>query len=102
MKPNEELLLKIGTVRNRWKAFLWARGLAWTLGVLVISLVIGLYMANSTAMPTWAVNSLRVGMVVLLAFTLIKALIFRCGVSRTTRSLHDSFRRRIPVWKIVW
>ena len=75
MKPNEELLLKIGTVRRRWKSFLWARGLAWTLGVLVISLVIGLYMADSTAIPTWVVTGLRIGMVVLFVFTLIKALI---------------------------
>jgi Domain of unknown function (DUF4175) len=75
MKPNEELLHKIGTVRKRWKAFLWARGLAWVLGVLVISLVIGLALANSTDIPTWTVTGLRLGMVVLFAFTLIKALI---------------------------
>src|SRR5215471_16698411 len=75
MKPNEELLLKIGTVRNRWRAFLWARGLAWVLGVVVISLAIGLYMADSTAIPTWVVTGLRIGMVVLFAFTVIKTLI---------------------------
>ena len=33
MKPNDELLQKIGMVRNKWKAFLWIRGLAWVLGV---------------------------------------------------------------------
>src|SRR5947208_4027211 len=75
MKPSEELLLKIGTVRRRWKSFLWARGLAWVLGVLVVSLVIGLALADSTNMPTWVVTGLRLGMVVLFAFTLIKALI---------------------------
>src|ERR1041385_1202249 len=75
MKPNEELLQKIGIVRKRWKSFLWARGLAWVLGVLVISLVIGLAMADSTDIPTWAVTAMRIGMVGLFAFTLIKALI---------------------------
>ena len=64
MKPNEELLQKIGIVRNRWKTFLWARGLAWVLGVLVISLLIGLAMADSTDIPTWAVVALRLTMVV--------------------------------------
>ena len=71
MKPNEELLHKIGIVRKRWKAFLWARGLAWVLGVLVISLVIGLAMADSTDVPSWAVSGMRLGMVVLFAVTLI-------------------------------
>src|SRR6185503_19945101 len=75
MAPHEELLQKIGIVRNRWKAFLWFRGLAWVLGVLVLSLVAGLAMADSTDIPTWAVTGLRIGMVVLFALTLIKALI---------------------------
>src|SRR6476619_1519324 len=75
MKPNEELLHKIAIVRKRWKAFLWARGLAWVLGVLVVSFVIGLAMADSTDIPTWAVTGMRLGMVALFAFTLIKALI---------------------------
>ena len=75
MKPNEELLQKIGIVRNRWKTFLWARGLAWVLGVLVISLLISLAMADSTDIPTSAVVALRLTMVVLFAFTLVKALI---------------------------
>src|SRR5262249_22973634 len=75
MKPNEELLQKIGIVRNRWKTFLWARGLAWVLGVLVISLLISLAMADSTDIPTWTVVALRLTMVVLFALTLVKALI---------------------------
>ena len=41
MRPNEELLQKIGIVRSRWKAFLWVRGLSWVLGVMVVSLLIG-------------------------------------------------------------
>jgi hypothetical protein len=75
MKPNEELLHKIGIVRKRWKAFLWARGLAWVLGVLAISLFIGLAMADSTDIPTGAVTAMRLGMVIVFALTLVKALI---------------------------
>ncbi len=75
MKPNEELLQKIGMVRKRWQAFVWVRGLAWVLGVLVISLFIALAMANSTNLPTGAVSAIRLGLVALFAFTLIKALI---------------------------
>ena len=41
MAPHEELLQKIGIVRSRWKAFIWVRGLAWVLGVTVVSLLIG-------------------------------------------------------------
>jgi len=75
MKPNEELLRKIGIVRKRWKAFIWARGLAWVLGVLVISLLLGLMMAESTDIPTWFVTALRLGLVVVFAVTLVKALV---------------------------
>ena len=41
MKPNEELLHKIGEVRTKWKTLIWARGLAWVLGVLVASIAVG-------------------------------------------------------------
>ena len=41
MKPNEELLQKIGQVRTKWKTLLWVRGLAWVLGVLVASIARG-------------------------------------------------------------
>ena len=75
MKPNEELLQKIGIVRKRWQLFLWARGLAWVLGVLVVSLVIGLAMADSTEIPTWAVTAMRLTMVALFVFTVITALV---------------------------
>ncbi len=39
---------KSAIVRSRWKAFLWLRGLAWVLGVSVVSLVIGLALADSS------------------------------------------------------
>src|SRR5204862_504646 len=61
MAPHEELLQKIGIVRSRWKAFLWLRGLAWVLGVTVVSLLIGLALANSTSISGWMVTALRLG-----------------------------------------
>ena len=62
MAPHEELLQKIGIVRSRWKAFLWLRGLAWVLGVTVLSLVIGLSLANSSSISGWTVTALRLGL----------------------------------------
>jgi hypothetical protein len=47
MSPHNELLQRIGIVRSRWKAFLWVRGLAWVLGVAVVSMLIGLALMNS-------------------------------------------------------
>ena len=41
MRPNDELLQRIGQVRSKWKAFVWMRGLAWVLG-LVVALVAAL------------------------------------------------------------
>jgi len=49
MAPREELLQKIAIVRSRWKAFLWLRGLAWVLGVTIVSLLVDLALANSTS-----------------------------------------------------
>ena len=45
MRPNEELLQKIGQVRSKWKAFIWMRGLLWVLGLLVLAIAAGLYLA---------------------------------------------------------
>src|SRR6266566_9862290 len=75
MRPNEELLQKIGIVRSRWKAFLWVRGLSWVLGVMVVSLLIGFAAANSTGFPGWAVTVLRLGLVAAFVFTLVRRLI---------------------------
>src|SRR5436309_10902550 len=75
MRPSEELLQKIGIVRSRWKAFLWVRGLAWVLGVMVVSILIGMAAANSANLPGWAVTALRLGLVAAFVVTLVKALI---------------------------
>src|SRR5438093_6392523 len=75
MAPHEELLRKIALVRGRWKAFLWLRGLAWILGVMIASLLIGLLLANSTSISGWAVVGLRLALVAAVLFTLVKALV---------------------------
>ena len=75
MKPNDELLRKIGLVRRKWKTFLWVRGLAWVLGVVVASLLIGLAVADSPNVPFWVVKVLRVGSVLALAFAIVRALV---------------------------
>src|SRR5262245_15494978 len=75
MAPHEELLRKIGIVRNKWQAFLWLRGLAWVLGVTVLSLVIGLALANSTTISGWTVTALRFGLLAAVIATIIKALV---------------------------
>src|SRR2546422_301305 len=75
MRPNEELLKKIALVRSRWKAFLWVRGLAWVLGVMVVSLLIGLTVADSANLPSWAVIALRLGLVAAFVFTVVRLLV---------------------------
>src|SRR5947209_1931080 len=75
MAPHEELLRKIALVRGRWKTFLWLRGLAWVLGVTVISLLIGLALANSTSISGWTIIVLRLGLVAAFIFTVFKALV---------------------------
>src|SRR5262245_50364641 len=75
MRPNDELLQKIAVVRGKWNAFLWALGLAWVLGVLAASLLIGVAIANSQEIPAWAVAVMRVGLVVVFGFTVFRALV---------------------------
>src|SRR5436190_9074223 len=75
MAPHEELLRKIALVRGRWKAFLWLRGLAWVLGVTVVSLLIGLALANSTSISGWTVTGLRFVLLAAVIATVIKALV---------------------------
>src|SRR2546423_4897191 len=75
MAPHEELLRKIALVRGRWKTFLWLRGLAWVLGVTVVSLLIGLALANSTSISGWTITALRLGLVAAFIFTVFKALV---------------------------
>src|SRR5437588_4912223 len=75
MAPHEELLRKIALVRGRWKTFLWLRGLAWVLGVTVISLLLGLALANSTSISGWTIIVLRLGLVAAFIFTVFKTLV---------------------------
>jgi hypothetical protein len=75
MSPHNELLQRIGIVRNRWKAFLWVRGLAWVLGVAVVSMLIGLALMNSGNISAWTVNGVRLGVLVAIVFTVMKALV---------------------------
>src|SRR5580704_5593501 len=75
MNSNEELLQKIAIVRKRWKAFLWLRGLSWVLGVLVVALLTGVAVANSSYIPGWAVIFVRLGLLGVLIATVVRALV---------------------------
>src|SRR5438105_168258 len=75
MAPHEELLQKIGIVRSRWKAFLWLRGLAWVLGVTVVSLLVALALADRPGISGWTVTGLRFVLLAAVIATIIKALI---------------------------
>src|SRR5262249_55149249 len=75
MRPNDELLLKISQVRRKWKTFLWVRGLAWVLGVLVASFVVGLLIADSKSVPYWAVTGMRFGFAIAVVFPICRALV---------------------------
>src|SRR5262245_44990660 len=75
MAPHEELLRKIGMVRSRWTAFLWLRGMAWVLGVAVVSLLLGLAVANSPGISGWTVMGLRLLLLAAVVATIVKALV---------------------------
>ena len=61
MRPNDELLQKIGQVRSKWKAFVWMRGLAWVLGLLVAALAIGIYLATVSSLPLAVIRTSKQG-----------------------------------------
>ena len=75
MKPNEELLQKIGQVRTKWKTLLWVRGLAWVLGVLVASIAVGIYLANTPKVPFWLLNVLKLAGVAALVTAVVRTLV---------------------------
>ena len=58
MRPNDELLQKIGQLRSKWKAFVWLRGLVWVLGAIVASVALGIYLAASPSVPFATVRML--------------------------------------------
>src|SRR5688572_19717922 len=66
MRPNEELLQRIGQVRSKWKAFVWMRGLLWVLALLVAAIAAGIYMAATPSVPFWAVRALSLGSILAL------------------------------------
>ena len=93
MAPHEELLQKIAIVRSRWKTFLWLRGLAWVLGVSVVSLVIGLALADSRSVSGWMVTGLRLALLAAIVVTVIKALVLPLR-RKPTRYATGPFHRR--------
>src|SRR5262247_3542982 len=96
MAPHEELLQKIGIVRSRWKAFLWLRGLAWVLGVTSVALLIGLALANSTGISVWTINALRLGLLVAVTVTVIKALVIPLRRTPTDTQLARFIEEKNP------
>ena len=96
MAPHEELLEKIGIVRSRWKAFLWLRGLAWVLGVTVVSLLIGLALANSTSISGWTVTGLRFVLLAAVIATIIKALVLPLRRTPTDTQLARFIEEKNP------
>ena len=96
MAPHEELLRKIALVRGRWKAFLWFRGLAWILGVMVASLLIGLALANSTNISGWTIIGLRFGLIAAVLFTIFKALVLPLRRTPTDTQLARFIEEKNP------
>src|SRR5437773_11701657 len=96
MAPHEELLLKIGIVRTRWKQFLWLRGLAWVLGVTVVSLLVGLVLANSTGISGWTVTALRLGLLAAVVATVVKGLVLPLRRAPTDTQLARFIEEKNP------
>src|SRR5207249_11958478 len=96
MSPHNELLQRIGIVRSRWKAFLWVRGLAWVLGVAVVSMLIGVALMNSGNISAWTVNGVRLGVLVAIVFTVMKALILPLRRPPTDAQLARFVEERNP------
>src|SRR5678816_2284137 len=96
MAPHEELLQKIGIVRSRWKTFLWLRGLAWVLGVTVVSLLIGLTLANSNSISGWTVKGLQLALVAAVVATVIRALVIPLRRTPTDTQLARFIEEKNP------
>src|SRR5499425_256890 len=96
MTPHEELLRKIAIVRSRWKAFLWLRGLAWVLGVTVVSLLIGLALADSRAVSGWSLIGLRFAILAAIAVTVIKTLVLPLRRTPTDTQLARFIEEKNP------
>src|SRR5215468_1988714 len=96
MAPHEELLQKIAIVRSRWKAFLWLRGLAWVLGVAIVSLLLGLAVANSPGMSFGAVMGLRLVLLAAVIVTIVKALVLPLRRTPTDTQLARFIEEKNP------
>src|SRR5579883_1363915 len=96
MAPHEELLQKIALVRSRWKTFLWLRGLAWVLGVTVVSLLIVLALADSHGMSAWTLNGLRFLLLAAVVGTIVKALILPLRRTPTDTQLARFIEEKNP------
>src|SRR5262245_57677384 len=97
MAPHEELLRKIAIVRSRWKAFLWLRGLAWVLGVAIVSLLLGLAVANSPGMSFgWTVTALRLVLLAAVIATIVKALVLPLRRTPTDTQLARFIEEKNP------
>src|SRR5215475_11559801 len=96
MAPHEELLRKIAMVRSRWKAFLWLRGLAWILGVTVVSVLLGLAVANSPSMSFWTVTALRLVLLAAVIATIVKALVLPLRRTPTDTQLARFIEEKNP------
>src|SRR5215471_13482634 len=96
MAPHEELLRKIAIVRSRWKAFLWLRGLAWVLGVTIVSLLLGLAVANSPGMSFGTVTGLRLALLAAVIATFVKALVLPLRRTPTDTQLARFIEEKNP------
>src|SRR5436190_5365524 len=96
MSPHNELLQRIGIVRSRWKAFLWVRGLAWVLGVAVVSMLIGLALMNTGNISAWTVNGVRLGVLVAIVLTIMKVLVLPLRRPPTDAQLARFVEERNP------
>src|SRR5262245_17809202 len=99
MAPHEELLQKIGIVRSRWKAFLWLRRQARVVGVTVLSLAIGLALANSSSISGWTVTALRLGLLAAVVATVVRALVIPLRRTPTDTQLARFVEEKNPVLK---
>ena len=75
MDPKRELLRRIRRVRHRWNQFTWFRGLAWVLGVGMVSLLASMGLAESTQIPAWFIVAMRFVLLGAVVGTAVKMLV---------------------------
>ena len=76
---------------------------AWVLGVLVVSIAVGLYLASTPKVPFWLLNVLKLAGVAALVTAVVRTLVMPLRrVPHATNSWRVLCRKRIRVWKTVW